>query len=250
MDDYEYAINVFDNHVEKASLLGRLSGKTIVELGPGDSVATAVIASAHGARAILVDSGPFVDEDVSSYLELGNALSEKGLMLPREFSQCCTIDEILTCCDALYYCEGLVSLKRIKGDSIDLIFSQAVLEHVRKRDFAETVSECRRILRPTGICSHQVDLRDHIGGALNNLRFAENVWESELFASSGFYTNRISFRRMMESFSREGFDAECGEIKKWDVLPIQRDKIDEALRASSDDDLCVAVFDVLLRPKQ
>src|SRR6185312_11554022 len=70
MDTLRYAIDVFDYHVGRAGLTASLSGKTILELGPGDSVATAVIAAAHGACAILVDSGSFVRADVALYQAL------------------------------------------------------------------------------------------------------------------------------------------------------------------------------------
>src|SRR5688572_16045409 len=43
MDNSGYARTVFDTHVERAGLAGKLRGKTVVELGPGDSVATAVV---------------------------------------------------------------------------------------------------------------------------------------------------------------------------------------------------------------
>jgi len=53
MDDASYSINVFDSHVKRAGLQGQLKDKIILELGPGDSVATAIIAYCYGARAVL-----------------------------------------------------------------------------------------------------------------------------------------------------------------------------------------------------
>ena len=41
------------------------------------------------------------------------------------------------------------------------------------------------MIRPGGLCSHVVDLKDHLGGALNNLRFSQRVWESRTMAGSG-----------------------------------------------------------------
>lgn len=70
MDASDYAIGVFNSHIERAGLRGTLLGKTILELGPGDSIATAIIANAYGARAILVDTATFVRTDIGVYLEL------------------------------------------------------------------------------------------------------------------------------------------------------------------------------------
>ncbi|GEM_PF-3091441 len=74
MDSSHYAIGVFDSHVARAGLTGKLSGKTVLELGPGDSIATAIIAAAQGAKSILVDTGAFSRTDIGLYLELQKAL--------------------------------------------------------------------------------------------------------------------------------------------------------------------------------
>ena len=66
MDTASYALSVFDTHVERAGLRGALAGRTIVELGPGDGLATAVIAASYGARAILVDTGDYANKDLTS----------------------------------------------------------------------------------------------------------------------------------------------------------------------------------------
>lgn len=245
MDISAYAIRVFHSHVEKADLVGQLHGKTVLELGPGDSIASAIIATAHGAQAILVDAGSFVSTGIAPYLELEHILTELGLS-PPDLSGCRNIKDILNRCGAQYLTEGLASLREIDVESVDLIFSQAVLEHVRRRDFLETMHECRRILRRGGICSHQVDLRDHLGGALNNLRFSEQVWESDFFAKSGFYTNRIQCNQMLELFNKAGFAVNVSEMRKWDTLPTPRKGLAEKFRGGSTEELLISGFDVLL----
>jgi hypothetical protein len=51
-------------HIKRGGLQNNLTDKVILELGPGDSLATIVIAYAYGARAILVDIGDFALNDV------------------------------------------------------------------------------------------------------------------------------------------------------------------------------------------
>lgn len=63
--------------------------------------------------------------------------------------------------------------------------------------------ELGRVLKPDGICVHRVDLNDHLGGCLNNLRFTDAIWESVLFRESGFYANR---RLTDEDLLVSGFD--------------------------------------------
>jgi hypothetical protein len=248
MDNSKYAIGIFNNHTWKSGLSNNLCGKTLLELGPGDSIATAIIASAHGARALLVDTGEFVRSDIGPYLDLERMLIKQQLS-PPDLSDCPTINDILARCGAQYMTDGLSSLKQIESESVDLIFSQAVLEHVSRSEFFETMQECCRILKPMGICSHQVDLRDHLDGALNNLRFSERIWESGFFAKSGFYTNRIRFSQMMDLFDQAGFNIEVIDLHRWDKIPTPREKLNEDFRHLPDDDLSVSVFDVHLRRK-
>jgi SAM-dependent methyltransferase len=246
MDSCDYALRIFHTHVANAGLQDRLGGKTVLELGPGDSISTAIIAAAYGARAILVDSGNYVRADVAPYRELQRVLAEKGLPAPSVDDRA-DVAAILDRCGARYLTQGLQSLAQVETASVDMIFSHAVLEHVRRREFLQTMQECRRILKPGGVCSHQVDLRDHLGGALNNLRFSDQLWESEFFARSGFYTNRISFGQMPSLFSQAGFSVELSDVRRWSSLPTPRRRLAPQFRQVPDEDLLVSGFEVLLR---
>ena len=101
-----------------------------------------------------------------------------------------------------------------------------------------------------GVSVHRVDLKDHLGGSLNNLRFTSTTWEGDLFRKSGFYTNRIRYDEMVALFDRVGFDCRLLRVMRWDALPTPRTKIDEAFRYLPDDDLLVSGFDVALRRKR
>ena len=139
------------------------------------------------------------------------------------------------------------SIKKIPSNSVDLIFSQAVMEHIRKKDFEAMNSELYRVLKKDGVISHQIDLRDHLGGGLNNLRFSDSLWESNFFVKSGFYTNRISFDKMISIFENLSFKYEILNVQKWKLLPIKKYKIDKKYRNQDEENLRVKVFDILLR---
>ncbi len=246
MDKGGYARGVFNQHIARAGLDGSLAGKTILELGPGDGVATALLAACHGARCILLDAGTFASKDLTVYQKLANDLSTAGFS-PPDLSCAATLQDVLAACGAVYLTEGLTSFSHIETGSVDLIFSQAVLEHVRKHEFAETMRECRRVLSPNGVASHQVDLKDHLGGGLNNLRFNEKIWESDFFVQSGFYTNRIRYSEMLKLFKDAGFSVNVLDAARWDKLPIGRSALNVNFAKLPDDELKVKVFDVLLR---
>ena len=247
MDQSDYMIKTFDQHVSASGLKDNLNDKTILELGPGDSVATAILVACYGGRACLVDTGRYAQENMAVYRSLVRMLKEQGIAAP-DIENCQSVNDIMMVCDAEYLTGGLNSLAKIDSASIDMIFSHAVLEHVRRREFLDTMKNCRRVLKSDGVCSHRVDLKDHLGGGLNNLRFRENVWESGFFSSSGFYTNRIQYHVMLNYFREAGFDLIVTKEDRWEKLPIRRDQLNELFQSCSDDELGVSGFNVLLRP--
>jgi len=250
MDSADYALGVFDTHLSNALLdKHALQGKTILEIGPGDSIATAIIAHAYGARALLMDAGRFATDDVSSYQPLCDQLASRGLPAP-DISSACSIDDILETCHSEYWTQGLSSWSSIPDESVDFVFSQAVLEHIHKHEFVQLQHECHRVMKPGAVASHRVDLRDHLGGALNNLRFSESWWESDFFIRSGFYTNRIQINEMLRMFASVGFDVDVLEARRWEALPTPRRKMDSAFAGIPEEELNVSGFDVLLRKKQ
>lgn len=244
MDDDDYARGVFNSHWKRC---GRpdLRGATVLELGPGDSVASAVIAAAHGARCILVDTGAFAAEATEVYHRLAARLRAEGLD-PPDLSDADSVAGVLAACGADYLTEGLQSLRRIATGSVTMVFSQAVLEHVRRSEFTETIHELVRVLSPAGLASHRVDLRDHLGGGLDNLRIRSRFWETEFLARSGFYTNRLSFTEMVDVFRMTHGFVEPRIASTWNEPPISRRSMALEFRDRPDDDLLIASFDVVL----
>ena len=247
MDQSEYAIGVINGHLRRAGLGHDLADKLVLELGPGDTISNALITSVYGGEAILVDAGDFAEKNLTSYQALANHLVAQGFNAPN-IAHAKSLDDVVKICSACYLTDGLNSLKTIKDNSVDLIFSQAVLEHVRKHDFLETMRECRRVIKTTGIASHRIDLKDHLGGGLNNLRFSERLWESDFFVRSGFYTNRIRYSEILSLMQTAGFEVEVVNVDRWDRLPIHRQKLHPVFSKFSDEDLLISGFDVLLRP--
>lgn len=249
MDSASYAISVFLGHLERARARGLPAQFTAMEFGPGDSVAAALLARAAGAgRVYLVDAGKFASRDMAVYRQVARNIESAGLEVPtgvdlEEF------DSFLKSCGALYLTGGLSDLRALPSESVDFIWSQAVLEHIRLRDFPAVLAEMRRIMRPTGVCSHRVDLRDHLAGGLNNLRFPQSIWESDFMARSGFYTNRIGFRQMLSHFETAGFSAELLGVEEWPAAPIKANAMRQEFRLTRQEDIRVSGFDVVLRPK-
>ena len=248
MEDPMYAIQIFKRHFDRVRGIRTLDNFVGLELGPGHSLLSAMVAYAFGAKAYyLVDVGAFATSDMKPYHAMATVLQEMGLPTPNVINLT-SLDTILASCGATYCTNGLTSLRAIPDGSVDFVWSQAVFEHLRRADFMAIMCELRRILRVDGVCSHAVDLQDHMGGRLNNLRFSERVWESPFMVKSGFYTDRIRYSEMLRLFKEADFVAEVAEVKKWDGLPTPRMKLCTPFGDLSDDELCVSGFDVILKP--
>ncbi len=248
MNKPNYAYTVFRHHFKRSDFM-RKNGKFVsLELGPGDSLLSAIVATAHGSdKCYLVDAGAFATEEIAPYLEMADFLRLHNLQTP-------TLDitfdlaDILASCNAVYLTQGMNSLRDIPSGSVDFIWSQAVLEHIRSHEFLGTMQELRRVLRPDGVCSHRVDLKDHLGGNLNNLRFSTRIWESNWIANSGFYTNRLRYSDMNKLFKEAGFNVEIVAVNSWNSMPTPRHLMAMEFQSLTDEDLLIKEFDVLLRP--
>lgn len=246
MDEPTRAIEVFELH-SRAGGEPLPSGFTVLELGPGDAVTTALTAYAAGAsRTYLVDDGDFAKKDVAPYHALAAVLAERGHDMSGVLAAT-SFDEMLLACNAVYLTDGLVSLRLIPPGSIDFQMSQAVLEHVRLADFSAVMAQLHRLMTPTGFASHRIDLQDHLSNALHNLRFSDQIWESDFMAKSGFYTNRIRFFEMVDIFENVGFETAVTGIRKFDQIPTPREKFAPRFQDLAEDDLLVCDFDVVLR---
>ncbi len=241
MEDADYARGVFESHLEAAGPLPE--GFTYLELGPGDSLATAIIARTQGASGgYLIDAGAYASRSIDTYRRLIAKLKaggeERGLS---ELEDCRTVDEILDAANCAYWQDGIESLRRVPDDSVDFIFSQAALEHVPLGEFADTCRQLYRIQRPAGVGSHRIDFQDHLGGSLNSLRFSGTLWEAAWFASgSGFYTNRLRFSGVLDHFRAAGFEVDVRELRRWDEMPLAPARLDPAFRDLAEDDLLIS----------
>ena len=243
MDTPTYAYTVFNRHHGLAS---PPAGFTMLEFGPGDSAASALIARAFGAVAVwLVDVGDFATKDMEVYRQVAAALSAAGYPLNVNLSN---FDQMLASCNANYLTNGLEGLKSIPGDSVDFLWSQAVLEHVRKAKLPATFDQFRRILHANGSSTHRVDFKDHLGGGLNNLRFSERTWESRLMSRSGFYTNRVRLHELTTMMESAGFTVDVMDVERWEKLPILRKHLAPAFSGLTDEELLISSAMIRLRP--
>ncbi len=249
MDDFSYAWEVLNKHT---AVLNKKDGWYGLELGPGDGLLSAFLSPAVGSSGlVLVDAGDFAHRDADLYRKQISQFNESipDNRLPN-FPENKDVNALLDGVGGRYYSQGLESLRQLESDSFDLIYSQAVLEHIRRDEFEATMRECHRLLRKDGIMSHVVDYKDHLGGALNNMRLSSKIWERDWFASdSGFYTNRLRMSEMISICNDVGFNVESRNIRRWESMPIKRRQLAKEFQHLSDDELLVSGTHILMVSK-
>jgi SAM-dependent methyltransferase len=248
MDRPKYAFDVFKQHYEVAGF-STVPGRTVLELGPGDSLLTALYARSFGAsRTWLIDVAPLASRNSTLFAQAEQMLTQLDLPVPG-VGRMPSVSAVLQSLNATYLTEGLASLKTVPDGAVDLIFSQAVLEHVRLADFAKLVREMRRVLKPNGVASHEIDFRDHLQNGLNNLRFPGRIWESEFMVRSGFYTNRLRWPAMKGLFQEAGFSVKLRTVERWpNGLPTHQRSMALPFRTVPAEELMVKLAHVELRP--
>lgn len=248
MDRAEYASKIFKMHTARAYPDGLLSDRTILEIGPGDSLASAILGFNLGVKkTYLVDAGRYAIDDISFYKDLAlqaNYRNNKSI-----FSQSTKdINEFLADCSAVYMTDGVNSLAHIPDKSVDLIWSHSVLEHIPLYQLDLLLSEMRRIIKDDGYISHNIDFQDHLSYSLNNLRFSERFWESAAVHRSGFYTNRVRALSLHEMIEKSGFKIIEENFGKWPKLPLPKRSFDLKFRSLSDQELLIRTSHILARP--
>jgi len=169
-----------------------------------------------------------------------------GFMIP-ELDAADTIEDIMRKYSATYLTAGLDSMRTLESGSIDFSFSHAVFEHIPKSQVRGYLQELRRIGKPDGYSSHCIDLKDHLGGSIQQLRFAENWWETSSIYESGIYTNRLRYSQWIQLFETEGLGFRVISKSAFPALPVAREKLAKEYRELENADLCINGFDVLFR---
>lgn len=244
----DYALEIVNRHALVAGI--DLSGKVVLELGPGDSVGNGIVAYALGAeRSILVDAGAFASRSPEVYRRFIAWLVEAlpaSIRLRDAAGRWNNFEDLLEVFQISYRTQGLESLRTIPNRTIDYVFSEAVLEHVRVGEFSATVGELRRSMKDSAVASHVIDYKDHLQSGLHNMRFPSALWEAPLFARSGFYTNRLRHCDVLAAFKDAGFSVASDAVVRWPITPIQRSRITPALRHYADEDLQIREATIVL----
>ena len=126
------------------------------------------------------------------------------------------LDNVFELCNICYHAPADAGRTRLESGSMDVIFSNNVLEHVSPRMLQILLAEVRRLLSTNGITVHVVDLSDHYSHStssiplLNFLRYPE--WQFRWINNRWFYQNRLRPHHYKELLNATGL-----RVLYWDV---------------------------------
>ena len=99
----------------------------------------------------------------------------------------------------------------IRAKSVDLIYSNLVLEHVTPNALRRILRRSREVLKPGGVCWHNVDYTDHYAAThagmspANFLRYSEGFWNA-VGQNDILYQNRLRRSDYTKAFVAAGFE--------------------------------------------
>lgn len=198
--------------------------RTCIEFGVGSSLLSGLFLREAGFdKVYLIDSSGYASLDPVLY---NQAIRDYGIKAVTPFRGKIYQQRQITSwleSNGIHYLDGgLLSLRDVPDKSISFIFSNAVLEHVSRRQIHLILLEFYRILLPGALTIHQVDFRDHMCGSLNHYRFPGWLWESFLVRGTPAYLNRLSACEIRELFSDCGFYLLSENRATWNSIPLSR----------------------------
>lgn len=269
-----YCYSVFMRHRVIAAQYGLTSPpQSVVELGPGDSLGIGLMALLTGSEQyIAIDAVrhaspeynltvfdelvtllksrapiPFNDEcsvirpELSHYAFPHDLFSDESLVLALAPERLAKIKKLLLTPEdggIIQYFAPFGELSVIPSESVDWIFSQAVLEHVD--DLSETYRHCFRCLKPRGVMTHQVDFQCHETAPEWNghWKYPRWLW-TVMRGRRPWFINRLPYSMHLQMQRQVGFEV-CAEMIQKMPSEITRGQLANQFQFLTDQDMSTA----------
>jgi len=285
-DSARYCYSVWLRHLVMAHQHGLAAQpRVIAELGPGDSLGIGLAALLSGTECYyaldIVDYAntqanlvifhelvnlfqrkePIPDEQefpalrplLQSYEFPRQILSDQRLAQSLRSNRIQLITEVLTGTGdskkspiAIHYIVPWYDEKVIRPQSVDMIFSQAVLEHVD--NLAQTYEALHRWLKADGFMSHQIDFGCHgLAKKWNgHWAYSDLAWRM-IRGKRAYLLNRYPYSVHKWQLAQCGFNI-VAEVKTFDDSGLTRTHLNSRFQALSDEDLRTRTVHILAIP--
>ncbi|MFC1811504.1 methyltransferase domain-containing protein [Thermodesulfobacteriota bacterium] len=242
---YYYSLQHFAKIVDLYKDSLSLENKIVVEFGPGNEIATAVLMILNGARKVfLIDrinifTSHYSRNDIHYVDQLKNDYLNANYQL-KDYLSVMDSNEILSRIHRVNSYLNKNAIIKIPRNSCDYVVSHEVLEHVTD---VSLVFECvKYLLKPNGYFFSKIDLSDHSYHVFSKYRFlaflrdkykfrhlsySDKNWEL-LNDHKNIYMNRELLPKYLYYFSKYEFDIVSLELIEHDCeCTIHRDVISD-----------------------
>lgn len=250
MYDPDEVIGLFTGHLTRLERAGgSLTDLRALELGPGNSLAMAMLLVCLGAEAVTaIDVRRYASAEsgcgVYQYLadQLEQWISEGRLRSSLDANERRDRVAALLSSDASFPdLTGRLRYQTYDGycfpfadSSFNFFYSIAVMEHVFEP--VKVYHELARVMQSGGVCSFIIDLQDHHHrDPFNFLRYSNRMWD-RMAGRSSSPTNRMRAAEHLQIFKAAGFKV-LWEKRKLASSPPRREDLDPQFREFDDDEL-------------
>ena len=209
-NDISYAVQVAKNYLQfiQDNQI-KIENKVLLEVGPGINFGSILILACFGAKVMAADR--FLTPWDKEYHPKFYGLLKDWVMENMPDADISPIDKILSLGGypdhvIKLFSTSLEELKGIPDDSVDVLFSIAVLEHITSPP--QAFQQIARVSRKGAFGFHQIDFRDHrnMEQPLEFLLMEDTEFEREFEERHGECGNRWRHWEYLELFSRVGFE--------------------------------------------
>ncbi len=204
---------VFADHLQKLRI--PIEGKRLLEIGTGwYPTLPACFAIAGAAGCLTFDVRRLLDWDLTRRMllrlerhlpEMAGKLAASESVLRQRWERICAaqnLEEFFRVSGIDYRAPADAAATAVPPGSVDIVFSNSVLEHVPRPVIAALMREARRVLCPGGIAMHSVNCGDHYAyfdrtiTQIHYLRYSDlhfRLWNNSLQ-----YQNRMRANEFIE----------------------------------------------------
>ena len=237
-----------------------LSGKTVLEIGPGWYSIGAILFYLLGAKQIyLIDIRPVLSFKLT--LKYGNVLrahylevaldlgidSDTVLRKLNKLNSATSIEELFYFMNAVYQAPADAQKTTLPDHSIDLIYSHGVLEHIPVTILSGIMKESARILKIGGRHYHNIGLHDHFdyagsGNGVNFLKYSPLIWWL-IAGNSLAYHNRLRRSDYLKLISQYGkITWQDDELLEKNIEALKRIKVCKVFKEYEPTDLAYSAL--------
>ena len=179
---------------------------------------------------------------------------QQVMALHASLMNCHTLPELLKTARIEYLAPGDAADTKLPPQSVDVVYSNSVLEHVPAEVIRRIFREAKRILKPDGVTVHSVACNDHYAHFdrnitfINYLQYGEGEWD--WWNTKFLYQNRLRPQDFLRLVQESGLNVVLTKQKpRPDLLAkLPGMKIAPEFARYSAEELCSTFIDFVARP--